>query len=224
MEPRSLLSGVFFQAWTPSIWKPGSSVLCSQFSAVRKESFFGRFSASRDVVITRFITGFKAWRSSLEAWVHCVALPCFYRSPERTNQTFAFWADTYGRTHEGCSVGCNHIAGCHKEFWMIQKERSVVFVLLCCNPEVTFISFLSWSVLFSFSNTVHGRFLVFFSQFSMFTVFKVKPSPKCNLGFFCECIWVKPLDKSIVMTKEALLRFTVFSFFSEGALLQHDSC
>ena len=28
---------------------------------------------------------------------------------------------------------------------------------------------------------------------------KVKVSPKCNQGFFCECI---------IMTKEALLRFT----------------
>ena len=41
---------------------------------------------------------------------------------------------------------------------------------------------------------------------------KVKLSPKCNLGFFCECIWVKPLCINIIMTKEALLSFTVFSF------------
>ena len=37
---------------------------------------------------------------------------------------------------------------------------------------------------------------------------KVKLPPKCNLDFFCECIWVK----SIFTTKEALLRFAVFSF------------
>ena len=30
--------------------------------------------------------------------------------------------------------------------------------------------------------------------------------------FFCECIRVKPLCKSIIMTKVALLRFTIFSF------------
>ena len=41
---------------------------------------------------------------------------------------------------------------------------------------------------------------------------KWKLSPKYNLGFFCECTWVKPLCKSIILTKEALLRFTVFSF------------
>ena len=35
---------------------------------------------------------------------------------------------------------------------------------------------------------------------------KAKLSPKCNLGFFCECIGVKPLCKSIITTKEALLR------------------
>ena len=43
--------------------------------------------------------------------------------------------------------------------------------------------------------------------------FKVKLSPKCNLGFFfCKCIWVKPSCKSIITTKEALTRLTVFSF------------
>ena len=41
---------------------------------------------------------------------------------------------------------------------------------------------------------------------------KVKLWPKCNLGSFCECIWVKPSCKSIITMKEALLRFTVFSF------------
>ena len=42
---------------------------------------------------------------------------------------------------------------------------------------------------------------------------KAKLSPKCNLGFFfCECIRVKPLCKCIIMTKEALFRFTIFSF------------
>ena len=36
--------------------------------------------------------------------------------------------------------------------------------------------------------------------------FKVKLSPKCNLGFVCECIWVKPSGKSIITTKEAFLK------------------
>ena len=44
---------------------------------------------------------------------------------------------------------------------------------------------------------------------------KVKLLPKCNLGFFCECIWVKPSCKSIITTKDALLRFTVFSFLGQ---------
>ena len=33
---------------------------------------------------------------------------------------------------------------------------------------------------------------------------KVKLAPKCNQGFICECIWVKPLCKCIITTKEAL--------------------
>ena len=41
---------------------------------------------------------------------------------------------------------------------------------------------------------------------------KAKLLPKCNLGFFYECIWVKPSCKSIIMTEEALSRFTVVSF------------
>ena len=40
---------------------------------------------------------------------------------------------------------------------------------------------------------------------------KVKLSPKCNLGFICECIWVK----SIITTKESLLRFTVVLFLGK---------
>ena len=35
-----------------------------------------------------------------------------------------------------------------------------------------------------------------------FRLVKVKPSPKCNLGFICECIRVKPACKSIITMKE----------------------
>ena len=49
--------------------------------------------------------------------------------------------------------------------------------------------------------------------------FKVKLSPKCNLGcffcFFCECPRVKPSCKSIITMKEALLRLTIFSFSAQ---------
>lgn len=41
---------------------------------------------------------------------------------------------------------------------------------------------------------------------------KAKFSPKCNLGFFWECTRVRPSRKSIIKTKEPLLRFTVFLF------------
>ena len=40
---------------------------------------------------------------------------------------------------------------------------------------------------------------------------KAKLSPKSNQGFICDWIWVKPLCKSIITTKEALLRITVVS-------------
>ena len=45
---------------------------------------------------------------------------------------------------------------------------------------------------------------------------KVKLWPKCNLGFLCECTWVKLSCKSIIMTKAPLLRFTVFSFLGQN--------
>ena len=44
------------------------------------------------------------------------------------------------------------------------------------------------------------------------TVIKVKLSPKSNRGFICGCIWVKLSCKSVTITKEALLRFTIVSF------------
>ena len=44
------------------------------------------------------------------------------------------------------------------------------------------------------------------------TQLKVKLSPKCNQGFICDWICVKPSGKCIIMMKEALLRFTVVSF------------
>ena len=40
---------------------------------------------------------------------------------------------------------------------------------------------------------------------------KANLSPKSNQDFFWDWIWVKPLCKSIIATKEALLRFTVVS-------------
>ena len=45
-----------------------------------------------------------------------------------------------------------------------------------------------------------------------YTILKVKLLPKSNQGFICDWICVKPLCKSIIMTKEALLRFTVVLF------------
>ena len=42
--------------------------------------------------------------------------------------------------------------------------------------------------------------------------FKVKLSPKCNLGSFCECTRVKCSFKSIITMKVPLLRLTVFLF------------
>ena len=46
----------------------------------------------------------------------------------------------------------------------------------------------------------------------MYIWFKVKLSPKCNRGFICDWIWVKPSGKCIIMTKEALLRCTIVWF------------
>ena len=41
---------------------------------------------------------------------------------------------------------------------------------------------------------------------------KIQDIQISNQGFFCECIWVKPSCKILITTKEALLRFAVFSF------------
>ena len=52
--------------------------------------------------------------------------------------------------------------------------------------------------------------LLLMSAIKPLYVFKAKLSPKCDRGFFCERIRVKPLCKSIITMKEELLRFTVF--------------
>ena len=57
--------------------------------------------------------------------------------------------------------------------------------------------------------------------FSMHVSLKVKVSPKSNRGFICNWIGVKPLCKSIITMKEALLRFTMFAF--SGTLILNGS-
>ena len=49
----------------------------------------------------------------------------------------------------------------------------------------------------------------------------MKLSPKCNVGFIYEFIWVKPQGKCIITTKDALLRCTVVSFL--GTLILNRS-
>ena len=44
---------------------------------------------------------------------------------------------------------------------------------------------------------------------------KVKPSPKCNPGFFCEYLWVKSSFKSRITIKEGLLIFTILWFSAQ---------
>ena len=41
-------------------------------------------------------------------------------------------------------------------------------------------------------------------------VFEAKLLPKCNLGFSCQCTWVKPLCKSIIIAKEAPVLLCLF--------------
>ena len=57
------------------------------------------------------------------------------------------------------------------------------------------------------------------ATFSLAATLKVKLSPKCSLSIFCECKCVRPLCKSIITTKEALLRFTVVSFSGQAHFL-----
>ena len=50
----------------------------------------------------------------------------------------------------------------------------------------------------------------------IFNNLKVKLSPKCNLHFFCECVWLKSSCKNISTTKQALL----FSFIQVKLIYQ----
>ena len=52
--------------------------------------------------------------------------------------------------------------------------------------------------------------------YSFCTRIKVKLLPKCNLGSFCQCTWVKPSHKSIITMKAPLIRLNVFLFSGQN--------
>ena len=155
MEPRSflwkLLSGVF-QASTPSIWKSGSSLLCVQFFAVGKS-----LNASRDVVITRFLAGFKAWRSSLR--LESIVLHHHDSTVAQKGQTKHSWLLRGPLCFEqpcrgGHTRGATTSLDATKCFRRYKEKKCFVFWL-----NLTFIELChEVSALFSFSDTVYGRF------------------------------------------------------------------
>lgn len=67
IQGRYIKIGMQRWRWSPVYFYESCSVafLCASSFVPWEKVFFGGISASRDVVITRFITGFKAWRSSL---------------------------------------------------------------------------------------------------------------------------------------------------------------
>ena len=63
----------------------------------------------------------------------------------------------------------------------VSLYRSLIFPSVTCHLYVFRVAmFMAWNGYY------HVRWL------------KAKLLPKCNLGFFCECIWVKPSRKSII--------------------------
>ena len=80
---------------------------------------------------------------------------------------------------------------------------------LCLDPQVNSLNILSNAVGVKLQAVrLLGSEVRRHSSFT--PQLQVKLSPKYNRGFFCECTQVKPSSKSIITTKEALLRFTVF--------------
>ena len=121
---------------------------------------------------------------------------------------------------------CCHIA--FGGFFFIKEvTNALLFVFVCltgCERSTWEVAGRCWSKnTGSFQpwptsvRTMEHRWSKVSERFSRhdFYILKAKLSPKCNLGFFCECIWVKPSCKSIITTKEALLRSTVFSFSAQ---------
>lgn len=122
IQGRYIKIGMQRWRWSPVYFYESCSVafLCASSFVPWEKVFFGGISASRDVVITRFITGFKAWRSSLG--LESIVLHRHDSTVAQKGQTQHSWL-LRGRTREGC----NHIAGCHKVFWILKNERSVLF-------------------------------------------------------------------------------------------------
>ena len=86
---------------------------------------------------------------------------------------------------------------------------------------------VSWRCPLSFAFILRNTVSFLFERRVSIQPVKVKLVPKCNLAFFCECIWVKPSCKHIITMKEALLRFTVFTFLGQAhfcKLCVHKQC
>ena len=99
---------------------------------------------------------------------------------------------------------------------------------LICICKLMFILFIY--VLRIFLILLYGSIFFLFFHFRVrddierlhLISFKVKLSPKCNLGSICECIWVKPSCKSIITKKEALFKIS-HSFVFSGELIFNGS-
>ena len=97
---------------------------------------------------------------------------------------------------------------------LLVLKSSVCSCIICkINTRCLFVSWennLQWKrCIRKVTVQTQANVLLLFEWCWILQRIKVKLLPKCS--FFCECIWVKPLCKSIIMTKEAL-RITVFTF------------
>ena len=107
------------------------------------------------------------------------------------------------------------ICGYFNCIYTFSYYKYYVEVIMSLRICISIIIICLISYIFCNSDSQIIRYTSIGGQVSKLITFKLKLSPKCNLGFFCGCMWFKPSCKSIITMKEALLRFTLFSFLGQ---------
>ena len=146
----------------------------------------------------------RPWRGTIQRRLPCIWRLLFFR----VSDGFLLLENTEAEflcQHKYHSVKLKH-------FYILKLLYQHVHNMYCCDFYVIKLRecILCWRYIWLYY--IHSTHACVQGNLHCLPILKAKISPKCNLGFFCECICVKPSCESIITTKEALLRFTVFSF------------
>ena len=111
----------------------------------------------------------------------------------------------------------------HGVLYVWRKHFACMFPVLCVHriAKLEYTEFETFSPRWPATSITHSERLLNFQNPSKYRnkktwdkqLVKVKLSPKCNLGFYCECIWVKPSCKSIITKRGTFRIYCIFVFW-----------